>query len=257
VTTVFGLLGRTRALVTIELERSWRSRTTWVLAAAMLVVAALVSVGATQQAQAAASTESLSMPNPVDELRAAFGGVATLRVFVLLLGVLCVTTEYHHGDIVWRYLAEPSRGVVVAAKAVACALIGALLAVLTLQAAFLVMCAYGSPGATIGLSQGEALHRVAGAVASVALAGVLGVGIGAAVRNQTAAIVGTLIAVLVAEPTLTALAPNLAAFLPGAAASAAAGTATAIGWVAGLALSAGYAVAAVVTGSILCSRADV
>jgi ABC-2 type transport system permease protein len=255
VTGPFDFLRRVRSLLTIELERAWRTRTTWVLAAAMLVVAALVSVGATHQA--AAVGDGLNLADPVDELRTAFGGVATLRIFVMLLGVLCVTTEYHHGDIVWRYLAEPSRAVVITAKAVACALIGALLALFTLQISFLLMCLFGSPGATLGLTDGEALQRVAGSVASVALAGVLGVGIGAAVRNQTAAVVGTLIAVLVAEPVLSALAPVVADFLPGGAASAAAGNAGAVGWLPGLALSAGYAAAAAVTGSYLCSRADV
>ena len=248
---------RVRSVVGPELERAWRTRTTWVLTGAMLAVAILVSLGATQQAAAAPSGGALSIPNPLDELRTAFGGVATLRVFVILLGVLSVTTEYHHGDIVWRYLTEPSRPVVVTAKAASSALVGALLAVLTLQVALLVMCAFGSPGATLGLTSGEAVHRVFGSVATVALGGVLGVGIGAAVRNQTAAVLGTLVAVLVAEPVLTALAPGVADFLPSAAASAAAGNAAAMSWLAGLGLSAVYAVGAVVAGGVLCARADV
>lgn len=256
-----GAARRVRSLLTIELERAWRTRTTWVLAAAMILVAGLVSAGATHQAAATVTARPgapVALPDPINELRAAFGGVATLRVFVMLLGVLCVTTEYHHGDIVWRYLAEPSRGIVVTAKAIACALVGALLALLTLQAALLVMCVYGSPGATLGLSHAEAIHRVAGSVAGVALAGVVGVGIGAAVRNQTAAVVGTLVVVLVAEPVLTALLPKVAAFLPTSAASAAAGNAGAgaIGWAGGLALTAAYAAGAVVTGALVCSRRD-
>lgn len=254
------LLRRVRALLAIELERTWRTRTTWVLSAAMLVVAGLVAAGATHHSVAGASTLAASAPvavdNPVNELRTAFGGVAALRVFVMLLGVLSVTTEYHHGDIVWRFLAEPRRGVVVAAKAVSCALVGALLAVLTLQAAFLVMCLYGSPGATLGLTVGEATHRVVGSVVGVALAGVMGVGIGAAIRNQTAAVVGTLIAVLVAEPVVTALLPKVAAYLPTAAASAAAGNGGSAGWAVGFAVSAVWAAASVVTGSVLCARTD-
>ncbi|MCA1676532.1 MAG: hypothetical protein LC799_31620 [Actinobacteria bacterium] len=253
-TAVCHLGRRIHSLLTIELERAARTRTTWILAGAMLVVAALVSLAATSQAAAAATT---ALPAPVQELRTAFGGVAALRVFVVLLGVLCVTSEYHHGDIVWRYLAEPSRALVVATKAASCALIGALLGVLALQLGFLAVAVHGSPGATLGLSSVEAWHGVAGAVVGAALAGVLGVGIGAAVRNQTAALVGTLVIFLLVEPVITALAPKAASFLPSAAASAAAGGASPLGWIGGLALFAGYAVMAVVVGGLLCARSDV
>ena len=255
-------LGRTRSLVTIELERAWRTRTTWVVAGAMVVVAGLVTFGATHQAHvlstpAGATPTAAALPAPVQELRSTLSGVAALRIFVVLLGILTVTREYQHGDVVWRYLAEPSRAVVVAAKAAACALIGALLGVLTLQLGTLIEIGFGAPGATFGLSPAEALHAIAGSVLAAALAGVLGVGIGAAVRNQTAAVVGTLVAVLLVEPVLTALVPGAGAFLPTGAAAAAAGHSAALGWVAGLLVSAGYAGVAVVGGGLLCVRRDV
>ncbi|MDQ4098125.1 MAG: hypothetical protein M3144_09690, partial [Actinomycetota bacterium] len=164
---------------------------------------------------------------------------------------------FHHGDIVWRCLAEPSRGVLVAAKAAACGLIGALLGLLAVQIGILIEVGFGSPGATFGLTSSEALQAVAGSVAGAALAGVLGVGIGAAVRNQTAAVVGTLVAVLLVEPVLTSLVPGAGAFLPSAAASAAAGHAAGMGATAGLLLTAGYAALAAGAGGVLCARRDV
>jgi ABC-2 type transport system permease protein len=170
---------------------------------------------------------------------------------------LCVTTEFHHGDIVWRCLAEPSRGVLVAAKAGACALTGALLGLLAVQVGILIEVGFGSPGATFGLTSTEALQAVAGSVLGAAMAGVLGVGIGAAARNQTAAVVGTLVAVLLVEPVLTSLAPHVGAFLPSAAAAAAAGHAAAMGATAGLVLTAAYAALAVGVGGVLCARRDV
>lgn len=254
-------IGRTRALMMIELDRAWRTRTTWIVAAAMLGVAALVTLGAATSGAigraAGAAPAAATMPAPVQELRTALSGLAALRVFVVLLGILCVTTEFHHGDIVWRFLAEPSRAVVVAAKGGACALIGAFLGLLVVQVGILIEVGFGSPGATFGLSSSEALQAVAGSVFGAALAGVLGVGIGAAVRNQTAAVVGTLVAVLLVEPLLSSLAPQAGAFLPSAAAAAAAGHAAAMGWSAGLALSAGYAALAVIVGGVLCVRRDV
>jgi hypothetical protein len=228
----------------------------------MVVVAGLVTFGAAHQSHvlatpAGAAPAAATVAAPVQELRSALSGVAALRIFVVLLGILSVTREYQHGDVVWRYLAEPSRAVVVAAKAGACALVGALLGIVTLQLGTLIEVGFGGAGSTFGLSSAEALHAVAGSVLAAGLAGVLGVGIGAAVRNQTAAVVGTLVAVLLVEPVLSALVPAAGAFLPSAAAAAAAGHSAAMGWAAGLLVSSGYAGVAVIGGGVLCSRRDV
>ena len=243
---------RTKALVDMELERAWRTRTTWTVAGGMLAVAVLIAYGATHGRAGGA-------PVPAgQEVRDALSGVAALRVFVMLLGVLAVTSQYHHGDIVWRYLADPSRRFFVAAKAVAAAVIGAFLGLAVLQvAAILTLVDLGPGGGALGLSTGEMTQSVAGTVLGMALAGVVGVGIGAAVRSQTAAVVGTLVAVLLVEPLITAVAPAVGALLPTAAATAAAGGTAAVGWGVGLALTVAYAAVAAVTGTLLCVRHDV
>ena len=236
----------------LELERAGRSRTTHVLAVAMLLVAGLVAFSATQQAEAAA--QAAAVPGAGGMGRTALGGVAALRVFVVLLGVLCVTTEYHHGDIVWRCLAEPSRVVLVAAKAAAMAIVGAALGLVALQVGAVVVVVSGHD---LGLTAADAARTVGGTVLGAALAGVLGVGIGAAVRNQTAAVVGTLVAVLVGEPVLTALAPAFSSYLPSGAASAAAGGAAGWAWAVGLVVFASYAAVAVAGGAWLSAQRDI
>jgi ABC-2 type transport system permease protein len=243
---------RTRSLAAVELERAARARTTWALAGAMLVLAVLVAVGATHQAAAASDG-----PPAAHQARAAFGGVAALRVFVVLLGVLSVTSEYHHGEIVWRFLAEPSRRILVAAKACACAALGAVLGLAAVQVAAVLAVTHAGSAGSLGLSDVAAAQTVGGSVLGAALAGVLGVGVGAAVRNQTAAVVATLVAVLVVEPLVAGLAPAVAAFLPSAAAAAGAGDPASLGWAAGLALFAGYAGVSVAVGGALCARRDV
>ncbi|HTJ75034.1 MAG TPA: hypothetical protein VL337_06685 [Acidimicrobiales bacterium] len=248
-----GNWGRGRDLVEIELERATRTRTTWTIAGAMVFVAGLVVYGAVHPAAASTGTGGAG-PTAAQEIRAAVSGVGTLRVFVTLLGVLLVTSQYHHGDIVWRYLADPSRALFVASKAVACAVIGAFLGLVVLQLAAVMTVVHAG---SLGLSRGEAASTVAGTVGAMALAGILGVGVGASVRSQTAAVVGTLVAVLLVEPLVTAVAPAVGAYLPSAAAGAAAGGGAALGWAAGLALYAGYAAAAAATGVILCRRSDV
>jgi hypothetical protein len=52
------------------------------------------------------------------------------------------------------------------------------------------------------------------------------------------------------------VAPGVGTFLPSAAAAAAAGSPSSLGWAAGLALYATYAVAAAVAGGVLCGRHD-
>lgn len=242
---------RTKALVDMELERAWRTRTTWTVAGGMLAVAVLVAYGA---------THGSAGPVPAaQELRDALSGVATLRVFVMLLGVLAVTSQYHHGDIVWRYLADPSRRFFVAAKAAASAVIGAFLGLAVLQVAAILALLDAGPGGVgaLGLTTGDVAQSVGGTVLGMALAGVVGVGIGAAVRSQTAAVVGTLVAVLLVEPLITAVAPAIGALLPSAAAAAAAGGTAPMGWGVGMALTVAYAAVAATAGTMLCARHDV
>ena len=239
---------RTWSLVDIELERAWHNRTTWTIGGAMLAVGALVAWGATHAApEVAAATE----------VRDALSGMAALRVFVVLLGVLAVTSQYHHGDIVWRYLADPSRRYFVATKAIACAVVGTFLGLAAVQLAAVLAVVDIGPGAGLGLTAGALGQAVGGTVAVMALAGVLGVGVGAAVRTQTPAVVGVLVAFLVVEPVIGAVAPAVGAVLPGAAAAAAAGGTATIGWSTGLALTVAYTAAAVVAGTALCGREDI
>jgi ABC-2 type transport system permease protein len=242
---------RMKALVAVELERTWRSRTTWVLAGAMLAVAALLALGTERQ-------PALGVGGGGVQVTTVLASVAFLRLFVMLVGIVSVTSEYQHGTIVWRCLTEPSRPALVTAKAAACALLGGLFGLAALQVALLVsLLRTGTGLAGLGLSSGDAVPLVVGSVVGAALAGVLGVGIGAAVRSQTAAVVGTLLAVLLIEPAVTAVAPGVATYLPTASAGAAVGSAAAIGWVAGLALFTVYAAAAAAAGGILSTWADI
>ena len=251
--------GRSRTLLRIELERLAHSRTAWVLAVSMIGVGVLVALGSGSQAGAAAGggTGTGAGAGGGGASSAGLGGVAGLRVFVVLIGVLSVTSEYHHGEVVWRFLAEPSRALAVAAKAGACAAVGALLGLVAVQTASLLTLGLHRPAAGLDLTSAATARTVAGSVLIAAFAGVLGVGIGAAVRNQTAAVVATLVAVLVVEPVVAALAPDVARFLPASAAAAAAGASANLAWLAGVVLSGAYAAAALLTGSLLCARADV
>ena len=118
-------------------------------------------------------------------------------------------------------------------------------------------------GAELHLLEGKAPARMLGLVVAGALTGLLGVGIGAAVRVQVAAVVGVLVWFLIAEPLVGYLIDSVGAYLPGAAGDAlvqsdfAADNEKRLSVWGGLGVSAAYAAAALALGAYLTERRDV
>jgi ABC-2 type transport system permease protein len=143
------------------------------------------------------------------------------NVFSALCGVLLVTSEFRFGTIRSTVLVTPRRPVVVGAKLAAGVLAGLALAVLT-QAlvsgiGYGVLAARGIP---IELGAGERTRLLVGGLASIALWGGIGVGVGTLVRNQVGAVIGLLAWVLFVEHLLFALVPSVGRLMPTQAASA-------------------------------------
>ena len=140
--------------------------------------------------------------------------VSPAPLFILIGAIVGVTGEYRHGTIASTFLAVPDRRRQVLAQAGAYVLAGALLTV----ACWAVQLALGLPllagQDSPSPDGGDVVSLIARQVLAAALLGGLGAGIGALVANQPAAIVGTLIALLLVEPTITALAPKLDGYGP-------------------------------------------
>lgn len=148
---------------------------------------------------------------------------ATLYVIPLVVGTLLVTREYNTGTIVPTLLAEPRRGAVYGAKvlggAAASAVCAAAAVVLTVAVGATVFAANGDE---TFLTDGAVVSTLAGTLVSLALWGLMGVGLGALLRNQAAALTIVLVATLLLEPILgivlsTADMPEAAGYLPGGA----------------------------------------
>jgi ABC-2 type transport system permease protein len=191
------------------------------------------------------------------------GPVPQLSGAALLLGILGMAGEFRHQTVTQTFLVTPDRGRVVAAKLVAYPLAGIALALVTL--AFTAAVAAGwlaAKGITPSLPPAGALGRMVGvALLGAALCGLVGVGVAALVRNQVAALVGTLVWVLVVEGLLLSLlnAPSLGKWLPSAAAAAAItspGGAHLSRW-GGTLLLAAYALAFALAGTRLVVRRDI
>jgi ABC-2 type transport system permease protein len=129
---------------------------------------------------------------------------STILFFTLMLGTLLVTTEFRHGSIAATLLVEPDRRRLLAAKLIGASIAGAALALLTTAVCLAVgEIIFKSRDLSLALSFGEVLKLTAGVTVAGALTGALGVGVGAAVRVQTAAVVGIIVYLLLIEPILT------------------------------------------------------
>jgi ABC-2 type transport system permease protein len=133
-------------------------------------------------------------------------------VIALILGVLVMTWEYRHDTITETFLVEPRRERVVAAKAVAAMATGGLLAATALALSLAI--AYVWIGDEVSFDGG--IWGTGGRlVASAAIYGALGVGLGAIVRGQALAIVLVFVWFLIAEPLVQGLYDEVGRYLPG------------------------------------------
>jgi ABC-2 type transport system permease protein len=188
--------------------------------------------------------------------------VTLVSAAALLLGILGMTTEFRHLTVTQTFLVTPDRGRVVAAKLVAYPLAGIAAALTTLGVTAAVATGWlAAKGITPSLLDARLARIVGVALLGAGLCGLVGVGVGALVRNQVAALVGTVVWVLIVEGLLMSLvnAPSLGKWLPSAAAAAAITSpgGAHLSRLAGTLLLAGYALAFALAGTRLVVRRDI
>jgi len=181
--------------IAAELFKLRTTRTTWAISLGILALVAVISVVAALAGDYDADDESPA----VDLL--AIGELS--QVFGLVLGILVVATEFRHGTITPSLLVVPDRVRLVLAK-LAVGLIGGFLLglIVSLVCAALVLPLLGTRDVATGVDAGDVARIVAGNAVATALFAGIGVGLGALLRNQVAAIVGALGYLFVVEPLL-------------------------------------------------------
>jgi ABC-type transport system involved in multi-copper enzyme maturation permease subunit len=191
-------------------------------------------------------------------------GTGIAALFAALLGAISVTAEFRHGTIRPTFLAAPERTRVILAKAAAAALAGAALGLLAQALTIAVdAAALSARGIDNQLTAGDLAQLVTGGAVAGALWAVIGVGLGALVRNQVSAVTALCVWLLLIETVVIGIFPDAGRLTPGAAAGALAGalqTATPDDLPApagGLALLLVYAVIAATAGVIATERRDV
>lgn len=157
--------------------------------------------------------------------RQAVGVGSVAMIFAALVGILAMTSEFRHGTITPTLLVSPRRLRLLSGKLAAAALVGALLGTagygLALAGLAVGLQVRGVEGA---LGAGDLAAVAAGTIGAAALWAAFGVGLGALVKSQVAAIVGFLLWLLAAEPLVSGLAPDAGRYLPGQAGNALAGS---------------------------------
>lgn len=191
----------------------------------------------------------------------ASGGANTL---VAVLAAIGITGEFRHRTATATFLTTPRRGKVVAAKLATYAAIGVGYAVACLLVVVAIAWPWlGAKDIDLTLLGNGLPGTYAGVVADVTIFAVIGVGLGALLRNQVATIVGLLVYHFVAEPILTTV-PAISewtAYLPGSASAALTQVSLSTQdyldpWLGGLVL-AGYGLLFAIVGARVSMRRDI
>ena len=206
-----------------------------------------------------ASTSDLQLAS-LGEQRSIAQFAAVGAVIALLVGIVLAAGEWAHGTIAHTFLATPVREKVVGAKLIAGAIAGVVvtgfaeLVTWTIAAAWL-----SGKSVPFWLDTHPILTAYLGILGAGALAAALGVGLGALLRRQTAAIVLALIWLLVGEPVLAIA--GLQQYAPGhaIAAVAVAGSASSelLAFWHGLLVALCYVGAFAAAGTVVVHRSDV
>jgi ABC-2 type transport system permease protein len=251
------------ALVRAEWTKLFTTRVWW----GLLLGACVMAGGFAALFTALAGVEQDGQPGlpPVgdptyEELVLSTG--ANASVLLLILGVIGMTQEYRHRTATPTFLTTPRRGRVVTAKLVAYALVAVPLALVVLAVNLAVVLVYaGARGDPPELS-GDNLRTLLTSGLVIVLFTVIGVGVGALLRNQVGAIVGSLVYLYVVEPIVASVGVLQPAYkwLPGGAVQAITTDFQAPDllepWQGGLLLL-GYGLIAALLGTFLAVRRDV
>jgi ABC-2 type transport system permease protein len=192
----------------------------------------------------------------------ALATAANVTVIFLILGIIGMTQEYRHRTATPTFLTTPRRGRVVVAKLLAYGLVAIPVALVVLAVDVVVVLIYAGARGDAPSLAGDNLRTLGLSGLVLVAFAVIGVGVGALLRNQVGAIVGALVYLYVVEPIVSSIGAIQGAYkwLPGGAVQALTSDFQAPDllqpWQGGLLLL-GYGLLAALLGTLLAVRRDV
>lgn len=248
-----------RQLVQAEFLKLRTTRLLYGLLITSVVLTALMASVSILTGDQSAGKFALTAPEGVKN---GMGSGWPTTVLVLILGILMMAGEFRHDTVTSAFLATPERRRVVWAKMITCAIVG--------LAFGLVACAFtlaisvpwlAAKDINVALTDSDVGPVLIGFALATSLYGMVGVGVGALVRNPTAAIIGVLVWSLMIEFLLLGSLPEVGKWLPGGANQSLAGSVTSGGgllppWAGGLLLL-GYVAAFAAVANRFTVRSDV
>jgi ABC-2 type transport system permease protein len=185
-------------------------------------------------------------------------GTRAGMLFAALAGALAITAEIRFGTIRPTFLVQPRRSPVLAAKLAVSALTGFAYGLLAegLMAAFAAI-GFAARGIPNELTSGDYVRILVGGASAAALWAVIGVGVGALIRNQVATLVGFCAWMFLVESVSEGFIPGAAKLMPGGAGLSLAGNEHKLSVVVAVVLLAAYAAVAAAAGWFTTLRRDV
>jgi ABC-type transport system involved in multi-copper enzyme maturation permease subunit len=194
----------------------------WLLLGAIAFTAFVVSItiGFDGQSNNNGGTPRLNTP---EGMRNLFSAAGAANVWALILGAIAVTGEFRHQTVTPTFLATPHRGRVVIAKLITYAIVGIGFGIATIATALAIALPWlSAKNIDVSLGQKGIPGVLLGVAAGIGVYALLGVGLGALIRNQIAAVVGGLVYMFLLEPIMSGI-PKVRdyyRYLPGGANSA-------------------------------------
>jgi ABC-2 type transport system permease protein len=194
-------------------------------------------------------------------VRGVFSASSSGALMAVLLGITMSAGEFRNNTAAPTFLITPDRRRVMAAKVLAGSILGVVLAAVSAVLTVAVATPWlQARDVDVNLLSADVITPIAGALLSLMLGVIIGIGIGGVIHNQTIAITVMVVWAAIIEAFLTGFVPEVGRWLPTGAASALGGTWTIEGgllpfWAAALVLT-GYGAAAAAVGTHLISRKD-
>jgi ABC-2 type transport system permease protein len=196
-----------RTLIITEWTKLRTVRATWLILA---IQQALIIAGVSGLAVGGAD---LTTPVGVSGLLA-HAGIAS-AILSLVLGITAMAGEYRHRAITDTYLATPTRSPVIIAKLTAYGTVGILFGAVSAVTGLTTTAIWTTAkGGTLDLAAANADRIIVGIVALNLAYAVVGVSLGALIRNLTVAVAIALVWLVLVETTVANLLGDLGRWLP-------------------------------------------